>query len=375
MPGQTIAVIGLGVTGSATLCRLALRGIRATGIEQFEPGHDRGSSHGATRMIRLAHFENPSYVPMLRRACALWRELESLARQTLIVSTGIVEIGPPDGMLVPAALAAARRHELPHELLDSGSLMRRFPGFKLPPSFAAVLHSNGGYIEAPNALRAYLRIAEAAGAAIRTNETVIAIEPQPGRVRIRTDRGEITTDAAVVAAGPWMRRLLPELRLPLNVTRQVVGWFEPDDASLFAAERFPGFLLESQHGLHYGLPAYGAMGVKVAKHHHLNESVEPQRYERTVNAADESAIRAAVREFLPAANGRLLAAETCLYTMTPDGTFILDRMPGYPHIIIASPCCGHGFKFSPLIGEIAADLAMNGETAHDVAQFRLQRFG
>jgi sarcosine oxidase len=374
MPGPQIAVIGLGAAGSAALCQLARRGARATGIEQFSLGHDRGSSHGATRMIRLAHFENSSYVPLLRRAYALWRELEITTGQRLVVTTGIAEIGSPQGELVRGTLAAASRYGLAHDLLDAKSLTRRYPRFKLPDTFVAVLQPDGGYIEAAAAMDASIRLATEAGAVVRSGEKVLAIEPRAAGVRITTDRAEIEADGAIVAAGPWMRSLMPELRLPLRVTRQVVGWFEPDDAAQFAPDRFPVFILETEYGHHYGLPAYGRMGVKVAKHHHRQETVEPDAYDRTVSAMDEAAIRAPLAAHLPAANGRLLSAQTCLYTMTPDETFIIDAMPGYRHVVIASPCCGHGFKFSPVVGEILADLAARGTTEHDISPFRLQRF-
>ncbi len=367
-------MIGLGATGSAALYQLARRNVRAIGIERFDLGHAFGSSHGPTRIIRLAHFENAAYGPLMRRAYALWRELEKAAATRLIVTAGIAEIGPADGELIRGTLAGASRYNLPHEVTDAASLMRRYPGFKLPESFLAVLAPDGGYIAAAAALNANIRLALTAGATIRTNETVISVEPLPKGVRIKTNRDEIEADGAVVAAGPWLHRLLPELHLPLHVTRQVVGWFEPDHAAQFAAERFPVFILETPHGHHYGFPAYGEMGVKIAKHHHRREIVDADCYDRTVSAADEAAIRAPLAEYLPAANGRLLGAETCLYTMTPDETFIIDPMPGFPHVIIASPCCGHGFKFSPVVGEIVADLITRGACEHDIRQFRLQRF-
>jgi sarcosine oxidase len=374
MAGPQIVVIGLGATGSAALCQLARRGIRSTGIEQFAIGHERGSSHGPTRMIRVAHFENSSYVPLLRRAYALWRELENVAKRKLVFNTGIAEIGRLEGELVRGTLAAAARYSLAHEVLDAKALMRRCPGFKLPETFVAVLQPDGGYIEAAGALEANIRIAAAAGALVRTRETVTAIEPLAKGVRIVTDRGMIEADGAIVAAGPWTCKLLPELRLPLRVTRQVVGWFEPDDAEQFAADRFPVFILETEYGHHYGFPTYGRLGIKIAKHHHLRQVVDADAYRRTISAEDEAAIRAPLAEYLPAVNGRLLSAQTCLYTMTPDETFIIDRMPGYPHVVIASPCCGHGFKFSPVAGEILADLVTEGTTRHDIAPFRLQRF-
>jgi len=372
--GPQIAVIGLGATGSAVLFQLARRGIRTVGIERFELGHDRGSSHGPTRIIRLAHFENPSYGPMMRRGYALWRELETIAGAKLIFTTGIVEIGLAEGALVRGTVAGASRYGLPHEILDARSLMRRYPSFMLPHDSVGVFQPDGGYIAAAAALDATLRIAVAAGAVVRTSETVLSVEPRPNGVRIRTDRADIEADAAIVAAGPWMQKLLPDLRLPLRVTRQVVAWFEPVDLAQFSEDRFPVFILESEHGHHYGFPVYGHDGIKIAKHHHQREVVDADTYDRLVSAADEMAIRAPLAAYLPAANGRLISAQACLYTMTPDETFIIDRMAGFPHIIIASPCCGHGFKFSPVVGEILADLVTRGTTDHAIGQFRLQRF-
>jgi sarcosine oxidase len=367
-------VIGLGATGSAALYHLARRGARAIGIERFDLGHAFGSSHGPTRIIRLAHFENAAYGPLMRRAYALWRELESVAGIKLICTTGIAEIGPAAGELIRGTLAGASRYQIPHQAIDAAVLMRRYPSFKLPSDFVAVLQADGGYLAAAAALNANIRLALAAGATVRTNETVVSVEPLPKGVRIKTDRGEIEADGAIVAAGPWLHRLLPELHLPLSATRQVVGWFEPDDAAQFAAECFPVFILETQHGHHYGFPVYGEMGVKIAKHHHRREIIDADCYDRSVSSTDEAAIRAPLAQYLPAANGRLLRAETCLYTMTPDETFIIDHMPGFPHVVIASPCCGHGFKFSPVVGEIVADLIMRGTSEHDIGQFRLQRF-
>jgi sarcosine oxidase len=373
MSKPRIAVIGLGATGSAALYQLARRGFPAIGIEQFAPGHDRGSSHGPTRVIRLAHFENASYVPLLRRGLTLWRELERTANRKFVHVTGIVEMGPANGPLVQGTLAASRSHNLPHEVLDAAALLRCYPQFQLPSDFVAVTQPDGGIIEAASVIEANLRIAADAGALVRVKEKVLAIEPKATGAIVKTDRDAIEADGAIVAAGPWLGSLLPELDLPLRVTRQVVGWFEPHDAAHFAADRFPVFLLESEYGIHYGFPARDHLGVKVSKHHHLSEVVDPDTCNRRVTAADEGAIRTALAKYLPRANGRLLDAQTCLYTMTPDDTFIVDHLPGYPQVVIASPCCGHGFKFSPVIGETVADLVTQGTTQNDISQFRLQR--
>ena len=372
-----VVVCGLGAMGSAAVHALAGRGERVLGLERYAPGHDRGSSHGQTRIIRLGYFEHPSYVPLLHRAYALWRELEIASGQPLLHVTGIVEIGPPESALVQGTLASSQLHSLRHEVLGAAELMRRFPAFNLPPNYLAVLQPDGGFLEVEPSIAAQLDLATAAGATIRGGETVQTIEPRAGSVRIVTDRGTVEAGAAVVTAGPWTKSLVPELAAPLRVTREVMGWFEPVEADLVSA--LPVFIIESQHGMHYGIPpqvgASAGAAIKIAKHHHRDETVDPDAYDRTVSADDEGLIRAAVAEHIPAANGRLIAAKTCLYTMTPDHDFLIDRLPGAANVIVASPCSGHGFKFAPVIGEILADLATAGTTRHDIARFRLARFG
>jgi sarcosine oxidase len=372
-----VVVCGLGAMGSAALHHLAARGKRVLGLERFAPGHDRGSSHGRTRIIRLGYYEHPSYVPLLRRAYELWRELEAAAGRTLLHVTGIAEIGPPAGTLVKGTLASSRLHGLRHETLAAPDFMRRVPAFALPPDYVAVVQPDGGFVEVEPSIAAHVALATAAGAEVRSSERVQAIEPRAGSVRILTDRGAVEAGAAIVTAGAWTKALVPALAAPLRATREVMGWFEPTDANLFAA--FPVFIMESRHGMHYGFPPQGGVGIgagiKVAKHHHRNETVDPDRYDRTVSADDEALIRAAVAEHIPAANGPLLVAETCLYTMTPDGDFLIDRLPGAENVVVASPCSGHGFKFAPVIGEILADLAIAGTTRHDIARFSLARFG
>jgi sarcosine oxidase len=206
---------------------------------------------------------------------------------------------------------------------------------------------------------------------------VTAVEPHRDGVLVKMQRGDVFAGCAIVAAGPWLKALVRSLRVPVRVTRQVLGWFEPVDpagAALFAAEQLPVFLLQNPDGVFYGFPADGDAGVKVAKHHHADETVDAEHYDRHVSDADVALIRTALKAHLPGADGRLLAATTCLYTMTPDGDFILDRLPECQNIIVAAPCSGHGFKFAPIIGEILADLAVSGATTHDISRFSLARF-
>ncbi|MBX9829018.1 MAG: N-methyl-L-tryptophan oxidase [Xanthobacteraceae bacterium] len=373
MPQYDIIVVGLGVTGLAALAELARRGVRALGIERHAVGHDLGSSHGETRMIRLGYFEHPSYVPLLRRAYALWRELDTVANTRLLHITGIAEMGRPDSDIVAGTLAASRMHRLPHEVLDSAQAMRRFPAFRLPQDFVCVVQPDGGFIAAEAAITTFAAQARTHGAEILSHAEVPSVKPRNGGVQVATSRGDIDAKAAIVAAGPWATQLVRGL--PLRATRQVMTWFEARQPELFVQGCFPAFLLASRHGNHYGFPSLDGRSVKIAKHHHFDETVDPDRVERAISAADEAAVRIALSEFIPAADGPLAAAKTCLYTVTPDHDFIVDRLPDAPNVVVASACSGHGFKFAPVLGEILADLATKGETRHDISRFRLGRAG
>jgi sarcosine oxidase len=371
MSSYDVIVVGLGAMGSAAVYHLARRERRVLGIEQFSPGHDRGSSHGRTRIIRLGYFEHPSYVPLLRRSYELWRELESAAGRRLLTTTGILEIGRPDGALVASTLEASRLHAITHDLLSAADVMRKYPAFRLSGDFVGVRQPDGGVLAAEPAIHAHLRLAGEGGAEIRIGAKVRAIEPQGDRVRVVLEDGAVEAAFVILAAGPWLAKLLPELSLPLRVTRQVITWFAPSEPAVFAPDRFPVFILENPHGLHFGFPA-DETGVKLGKHHHRQEEVDPDGYGRHVSDEDIALIRP-VFEYLPRADGPVVTATTCLYTMTPDGHFIIDRHPAAPNIMIASPCSGHGFKFAPLVGEILADLAIDGTTSHDISMFRLDR--
>jgi sarcosine oxidase len=368
-----VVVVGLGIMGSAALYHLARRGQRVIGIERFTPGHDRGSSHGETRVIRLSYFEHPSYVPLVRAALAQWHELQSLAREPLIEATGVLEVGLPTSELIAGTLTAAREHRLAHEVISASEVMRRYPAFRLPSGYLGVLQPDGGYLIAEAAIRAHVALAKAAGAEIRLGEVVRDITPRAGGVRIDTEAGAIDAGAVVVCAGPWIASLVPGVP-PLRVTRQVLAWFDPLEPARFAHERFPVFLLESPFGLHYGFPWLATSGLKVAKHHHLDQAVDPDGDYAAVASDDENAIRGALKEYLPAANGPLRSAKTCLYTMTSDGDFIIDKINDGHRIVFASACSGHGFKFAPVIGEILADLVTTGETSYDISRFATRRF-
>jgi sarcosine oxidase len=322
----------------------------------------------------LSYFEHPSYVPLLRRAYSLWRDLERESGLALLHVTGIVEIGSPESTLIQGTLASAKLHDLPHDVFAAPDLMRRFPAFRVPSDYIGMFQRDGGWLAVEPSVTACIALAQAAGAQIRTETRIDAVERHGSGVRIRVGREVIDAAGAVVTAGPWTASVLPTLRHALRVTRQVMAWFEPAQSISITSPDFPVFILESRYGMHYGIPAKApGEPVKVAKHHHRDETVDPDDYDRSVSADDEALIRSALADYVPALNGRMRAAQACLYTMTSDGHFLIDPLPDSPSVIVASACSGHGFKFAPVMGEILADLATTGRTSHDITRFSANR--
>lgn len=370
-----VAVVGLGAMGSAAAATLARRGLRVLGLDRFAPPHDRGSSHGKTRIIREAYFEAPFYVPLLRRAYELWDQLERDAgRSDLIRKTGGLAIGALSSELVQGALAAALEHEVPHEFLDAAGLRRRFPAFAMPEEFVAVHELRAGYLHPERCIAAQLEIAARSGAELRTDESVERWEAEPDAVTLHTARGRYEAGRVIFAAGAWMRELLADLRLPLTVTRQTLFWFSPArDAELFAPARTPIALVEiAPDRIFYTFPDDGA-GVKIAVHQD-GEPTAPDAARRSVDECEVAEARRLLERYLPAAAGNLRETAVCLYTNTPDQHFVIDRHPEHANVIVASPCSGHGFKFASVVGEILADLATDGASRFDLVPFAVERF-
>ncbi|MBE7246644.1 MAG: N-methyl-L-tryptophan oxidase [Actinomycetospora chiangmaiensis] len=359
--------------GSAALHALARRGVRALGIERFEPGHDRGSSHGESRAIRLSYAEHPSYVPLLRRAYEGWRALEAECGDTLLTVTGIPEAGRPGSPLVEGSLLASREHGIPHEVLDAAAIGRRFPAFRLPEDWTGLFQPDGGFLRPERAIAAFVDGARAGGAQVWTGTRVAAIRPRPGAVTLDTDRGPVEAGRVVVATGPWIGAFAPELAPHLTLTRQVLGWFAPPDPAAVAPEHFPVFALDAAEDTWYGFPDFCGTGVKAASHRMGRVLAQADELRQDGDDGDAAQIRAGLR-VVPGADGPLTRLRTCLYTRAPDEFFVIDRAAADPRIVLASPCSGHGFKFASVIGDILADLALEGRTGHDIARFGLGRF-
>ena len=375
MPTTDIIVLGLGAMGSAAAYHLARRGVRVLGIEQYTPAHAQGSSHGRSRVIREAYFEHPDYVPLIQRAYELWRGLEREAGERLLVMTGGLMIGPESGVLVQGALTSARAHRLPHELITGEEVQRRFPPFRLQPSTVAVQEPNAGVLFPEACVRAHLDGAAAAGAALHFEESVRQWGVSGDRVEVTTSRGTYTAARLVITAGPWAPPVLRDLGLPLQVERNVMYWFTPlRNGETFAPERFPIYICEyRKDAFFYGFPALPDGSVKVA-HHHSGELCTPETIRRDVGADEVARMRALLAALLPDAGGDLRQTATCMYTNTPDGHFIIDRHPRWNNVTMACGFSGHGFKFASVVGEVLADLALDGHTRHRIALFRLARF-
>jgi sarcosine oxidase len=374
MPAIDVAVIGLGAMGAAALYELAARGQRVIGIDRFEPGHARGSSHGESRLIRLAYSEDPAYVPLVRLAYRNWRRLEALTGETVLTVTGIVEAGRPGSPMVAASLASAVEHGLAHEILSPRQVTARFPAFDLPDDWDCVFQPDAGFLEPEKAIGLYLKAASGLGAVTRTLTKVINVQPKGDHVVIRLEDGElIEAGTAVIAAGPWMGELAPVLAPHLRLTRQVLVWFEPSRPELVAPDRFPVFMLETADDVVYGVPDFRGTGVKAASHNPCGDLASADAARPDADAADIERVHKVLRALIPAAAGRPLASETCLYTRSPDEHFIIGLHPDAPRIVLASPCSGHGFKFASLIGEILADLAIIGVTDKAIGLFAPER--
>jgi len=344
-----VTVIGLGVMGSAAAWQLSRRGLRVLGVEQFTPAHDRGSSHGLTRVIRKAYYEHPAYVPLVLRSYELWGELEREAGVELFRKTGAFMIGRPESALVRGSLESARLHGLNHRLLGAAELRARFPSMSFRDREVALEEFDAGVLLVEDAVLAFQEAARRRGAELR-----FGVEGRPG-----------SSAKTVIAAGPWLPKLVP--RLPLKVERQVLFWFEPR-----TPDPVPLFMWDRDGRLLYSIPDVRDHGVKVA-FHHAGEITTPESVRREVSQAEIDDVKAWMETTVPSLNGALKKVATCLYTNTPDEHFVIGPAPGSPDVVVVSPCSGHGFKFAPVVGEIVADLVGEGRTRHPIDRFRPDR--
>lgn len=370
-----VIVIGLGTMGTATCSFLARRGAGVLGLEQFGIPHARGSAGGASRVIRLSYFEHPDYVPLLLRAYELWHELGRQSGRTVLLETGGMYLGPAEGEFISGSIRAARRYDLPHEALERAEIRRRFPQFNVPESCAGIYEPRAGVIVPEAAVGGYAESALHHGAELHGHEPVRSWRSLDDGIEVTTDRTSYRADRLVICGGAWSGTLLRDLGVPLAVTRQTMGWFWPERPEAFELGRFPVWAFEDgRGGLQYGFPLLrNRPGLKVARHLPA-AAASADTVDRTISEEDRRDLVEIVERTLPDGCGPLLSASVCLYTNTPDGHFIIDQHPEDERITIACGFSGHGFKFASVIGEILADLAHHGRTAHPVRFLGLDRF-
>lgn len=362
--------------GRATLFHLAQRGRRVLGLEQYSAGHKLGSSHGDSRIIREMYFEHPLYVPLVQRAYELWRELERRSGRALMTITGGLMIGPPKGSVVTGTLKSAAEHGLSHEVLNARQTSERFPSFRFDEEIVAVLDPRAGYLDADACNAAHLDLALAAGAEARFEEPVKEWNAKGSGVEVRTHAGTHHADQLVIAAGGWASKVLPDLELPLRIERQVVFWLNPPaGAESYDRPRFPIYAYEYKPAsICYGFPRL-ARGVKASVMHDGETTDDPAKVRRTIDDADIRSLRAALSPVIPAlATAPVRESDTCIFTNTPDHDFLVDFHPLHPQVLISSPCSGHGFKFASVIGELQAQLLIDGRARFDLSPFRIARF-
>lgn len=369
-----VIVLGLGGMGSAAAAALTRRGLSVLGLEQFTLGHDQGSSHGQTRIIRTAYFEHPNYVPLVRRAFGLWAKLQESRDLLLLEGCDCLSIGRADSELVRGVLSAASEHRLLIERCDATELRQRFPQFRFGDEYVGVLEQEAGFLYVDQCVRALQDEARDLGADLRAEEPVARWRADGRGVFVETSKGTYSAGRLVITAGPWAGRLISELGVPLTVMRQVPLWLAPPDLSPFRRDVFPIWIAEVPAGHFYGLPALDVRGHKTARHYGAPELKSPDEIDRTVTAADEEPVRQFLREHLPAGDGPVRHSSICIYTLTPDRHFLIDRHPRHENVFVAAGFSGHGFKFAPVVGEILADLAQTGRSIYPIDMFSFRRF-
>jgi sarcosine oxidase len=371
-----VAIAGLGGIGSAIAAHCAARGASVIGLEQFGPAHDRGASHGKSRMIRQAYFEDPAYVPLVLRSYELWRTLERETGRNLLRITGVLSVGEEKSEIIAGTQKAAAQHALPLEKWSRGGLQERYPDLRLLPNEVALFEPEGGVLDPEESIRAHLQVAQSKGAQLRFDAGLGKWEANAAGITLELDdKSRVSAKKLILSLGPWLQETLAPVGVPIRVQRNVQVWFSPA-SNAWQAGRFPAFLLD-RAGLPaplYGFPDFGE-GVKAA-FHGFGELTKANELNRDVEIArDVTPVAQALEEWMPGAAATFREAKPCMYSLTPDGNFVIDRHPAHANVILCGGFSGHGFKFAPVVGEIGADLALEGGSRHQIDFLSLKRFG
>ena len=367
-------VIGIGGMGSATTYHLARRGFDVLGLERFDIPNARGSSHGFTRIIRLPQYEDPAYVPLVRRALELWNDLDKRCSTRLFNRTGTIDFGPAESDIFRGARESCEEHDIDHEVLSGAETAERFPGYDIPQEYRAVYQPDGGFLHSEQCIVAHTEAAHRNGATLRARERVKEWEATASGVHVTTERDVYTAETLLVTAGAWTGQLLPALDTYLKPERQVLGWFQPKRPNHFTLDRFPVFVADVPAGHYYGFPVYEVPGFKLGKFNHRRETGTPAELAREPTLEDETILRRFAERYFPEGPGPTMRLSTCMFTNSPDGDFIIDVHPDHENVIIGAGFSGHGFKFATVVGEVLSELAVSGTTEHPIDLFRLARF-
>jgi monomeric sarcosine oxidase len=374
MKRYDVIVLGAGGIGSAALYQLARRGAKVLGIDRFSPPHDRGSSHGQTRVIRQAYFEHPDYVPLLLESYRLWHELEQQTGQHLLHQIGLVEIGPEDGVVVPGVLSAAAQHGLTVESLSANEIVRHWPGLRVSEPLVGVYEPTAGYLLVEACVEAHLTAAREAGAELLFNTEVAGWTADANGITVRTANGTIGAERIVITAGAWAGQVLADLNVRLTARRKSLFWFATEAAEYKAASGMPVYLFELADGVFYGFPRLDKRGVKFAEHSGGRVVENPPDVDREVVIEEERRLVNVLRRLLPGVSTQMTDHAVCLYTMSPDEHFVVDRHPAHANVVFAAGLSGHGFKFAPVLGAALADLVIEGRTTLPIGFLSSARF-
>ena len=369
-----VIVVGVGGMGSATVSHLARRGVDALGIERFDIPNAKGSSHGVTRIIRLPQYEGADYVPLVRRALDLWKDLDDGYDRPLFHQVGSLDFGTPDSEVYQGARESSEAHDIPHEVLSGTEIGQRFPGYDVPEEYRGVYQPDGGFLHSEQAIVAHVEDAHAHGATVRARERVEEWDADEWGVTVRTDRGEYAAEKLVVTAGAWNGQLLPSLADYLEPERQVLSWFQPRRPDRFQPDQFPVFVADVPEGHYYGFPVHEVPGLKIGLFHHREETGTPEELDREPTREDERVLREFGETYFPEGTGPTMRLAPCMFTNTPDGDFIVDTHPNHENVVVGAGFSGHGFKFTSVLGEMFADLALDGATDRPTSLFSVDRF-
>lgn len=369
-----VLVVGVGSMGAQALWQLARRGVDVLGIERFQPGHDRGSGHGETRIIRSCHQEGPQYGPLIEAAWPLWRELAAESGEPLLTENGMLFLGRAGDPAFDADRALGDARGFPYQVLSHEQAAARFPQHRVDARVGAFLDLQGGFLRPELAIRAAAGQAQRHGARLLSDTRVERVVERDGLVEVVTPAGTLRGRRAIVAAGAWTDRVLPQAALRVEVERRLMFWFRPADPSAFTPDRFPAFIRDTTDLHWYGFPTLDGETIKLAVHGEGGNTADPDRLDREVHPEDWAALREEIQRCLPDVDPVPVRGQACLYAQTEDGHFVLGFVPRSERLILLGPMLGHGFKFASAVGLIGADLATEGHSRLPIEAFSPDRF-